>query len=147
MSKKSGIDPTYYENNCFADDFMEAKKNGTLIIAKPDESTIEVIKRKMLAKKKSETVSMRLPKPLRRFGFCGVLIIYSLSAQERKFIDAALAFRSKYSTTSAGFMDQSFCARLSLCSLMYCTALKFSIVSIISKLPRRPNFQKFVAVF
>ena len=64
MSKKSGIDPAYYENNCFADDFAEAKKNGTLIIAKPGESTIEVIKRKMLAQKKSETVSMRLPKPL-----------------------------------------------------------------------------------
>ena len=60
MSKKSGIDPEYYETHCFADDLAEAKKKGNLIIAQPGENTIEAIKRHLQAKKKT-TVSMRLP--------------------------------------------------------------------------------------
>jgi predicted DNA binding CopG/RHH family protein len=60
MSKKSEIDPEYYETHCFADDLAEAKKKGNLIIAQSGENTLEVIKRHMQAKKKA-TVSMRLP--------------------------------------------------------------------------------------
>jgi len=64
MSRKPGIDPAYYDTHDFADDMAEAKKNGTLIITKPGESTIEAIRRHMQANKKTETVSVRLPKPL-----------------------------------------------------------------------------------
>ncbi len=64
MSKKPEIDPAYYDTHDFADEFAEAKKNGTLIITKPGESTIEAIRRHMQANKKTETVSVRLPKPL-----------------------------------------------------------------------------------
>jgi len=64
MSRKPGIDPAYYDTHDFADDMAEAEKNGTLIITKPGESALESIKRHMQANKKTETVSVRLPKPL-----------------------------------------------------------------------------------
>ncbi len=60
MSKKSAINPAYYENHDFADDLAEAEKTGTLIVAKPGESAFDGIKRYMETKKKT-TVSMRLP--------------------------------------------------------------------------------------
>jgi hypothetical protein len=53
MNKKSGIDPEYYETHCFADDLVEAKKNGNLIITQPGENTLEAIKRHMQAKEKT----------------------------------------------------------------------------------------------
>ncbi|MDR1812699.1 MAG: hypothetical protein LBQ87_07725 [Candidatus Fibromonas sp.] len=53
MSKKSGIDPEYYETHCFADDLIEAKKKGNLIITQPGENTLEAIKRHIQAKEKT----------------------------------------------------------------------------------------------
>jgi len=53
MSKKSGIDPEYYETHCFADDLVEAKKKGNLIITQPGENTLEAIKRHMQAKEET----------------------------------------------------------------------------------------------
>ena len=63
MSRKK-LDPEYYENNSFADELAESIANKTLIKAVPGKSIVEVARERWLAKKKSETVSMRLPKPL-----------------------------------------------------------------------------------
>jgi hypothetical protein len=63
MPRKSKIDP-YYEKKCFAADFMEAEKNGDLIIPRKGESTIDAIRRHMEQKRKQKektSVSMRLP--------------------------------------------------------------------------------------
>jgi predicted DNA binding CopG/RHH family protein len=62
MSRKT-LDPAYYENNSFADEMESAIKTGTLIKAVPGKSIIDAA-RDMQAKKKSETVSVQLPKPL-----------------------------------------------------------------------------------
>jgi len=69
--KVDGIDPTYYENHCFANDFIQAKKEGNLIIPRKGESTIEAVKRHMAAKaaekkalaekNKTASISMRIP--------------------------------------------------------------------------------------
>ena len=64
MSSKKEIDPLYYETHDFGDEFAEAAKNGTLIRAVPGKNAIEVARERWLAQKKSETVSVRLPKPL-----------------------------------------------------------------------------------
>jgi predicted DNA binding CopG/RHH family protein len=64
MKKKSGIDPAYYENNCFADDFIEAEKRGDLITSHNGESALEAIGRHFAQKRKQKEktpVSMRLP--------------------------------------------------------------------------------------
>jgi|GEM_PF-3307046 len=61
MKKKSkAIDPAYYEKTCFAADFIEAQKNGSLIIPKEGETTLDAIKRYREARKKT-LVAMRLP--------------------------------------------------------------------------------------
>jgi hypothetical protein len=59
--EKKGIDPSYYENHCFADDFIQAKKDGNLIIPKKGESTLQAVKRHFEEKKKTTAVSMRVP--------------------------------------------------------------------------------------
>lgn len=64
MGSRKSINPEYYENNSFADEFAEAIENGTLIKAVPGKSIIEIARENYLAKKKGETVSVRLPKPL-----------------------------------------------------------------------------------
>jgi len=64
MSKKREIDPAYYETHDFGDELEEAARNGTLIVTKPGENALDSIKRYMQEKKKTETVSVRLPKPL-----------------------------------------------------------------------------------
>jgi len=71
MNKKKGIDPTYYENHCFADDFIQAEKEGNLIMPRKGENVLQAVKRhfaekaaekKRLAEKnKTASVSMRLP--------------------------------------------------------------------------------------
>ena len=64
MTKRKKINPAFYETHCFADDIEEAAKNGELLRPHNGKNAIEVMREYMLAKKKSETVSMRLPKPL-----------------------------------------------------------------------------------
>jgi hypothetical protein len=59
--KEKGIDPSYYENHCFADDFIQAKKDGNLIIPRKGESTLQAVKRHFEEKKKTTAVSMRVP--------------------------------------------------------------------------------------
>jgi len=69
--KEKGIDPTYYDNHCFADDFIKAEKEGNLIIPRKGENTLQAVKRhfaekaaekKRLAEKnKTASVSMRIP--------------------------------------------------------------------------------------
>lgn len=60
MKKNTEIDPAFYENHDFGDDFAEAERNGNLIVPKAGESTIDAIRRHMENNKKV-TVSMRLP--------------------------------------------------------------------------------------
>jgi len=59
--KGKGIDPTYYETHSFAADFIQAKKEGNLIIPKKGESTLQAVKRHFEEKKKTAPVSMRVP--------------------------------------------------------------------------------------
>ena len=73
MQKKQEIDPNYYDNHCFADDFIEAEKRGELVVVGKGESTLEAIKRYAEARKKT-AVSMRLP----------VYIINGVKAQAKK---------------------------------------------------------------
>jgi predicted DNA binding CopG/RHH family protein len=61
MPAKKGIDPAYYENHCFTDDFIEADKRGEVIIPRKAESTLEAVKRHLAEKKKTASVTMRLP--------------------------------------------------------------------------------------
>ncbi|MDR3001259.1 MAG: hypothetical protein LBU89_08355 [Fibromonadaceae bacterium] len=60
MSKKTTNDKAYYDKTCFGDDFIEAKKNGTLMSPRKGETTLDAIKRYAEARKKA-AVSMRLP--------------------------------------------------------------------------------------
>jgi hypothetical protein len=53
MSRKRKIDPNYYETHDFGDEFEEAARNGTLIVSKPGESTVDALRRHMLAGKGS----------------------------------------------------------------------------------------------
>jgi len=59
--EEKGIDPTYYDNHCFADDFIQAEKDGNLIIPRKGESTLQAVKRHFEEKKKTTPVSMRVP--------------------------------------------------------------------------------------
>ena len=59
--EEKGIDPTYYDNHCFADDFIQAEKDGNLIIPRKGESTLQAVKRHFAEKKKTAPISMRLP--------------------------------------------------------------------------------------
>jgi hypothetical protein len=59
-----GITISDHENTCFAEEMAEAKRRGDLIVTRPGETALESIKRHMQAKKKTETVSVRLPAPL-----------------------------------------------------------------------------------
>jgi len=66
--KGKGIDPTYYENHCFADDMVEAEKQGNLIVTRKGENALQSIKRHLAEKaaekkklNKTESVSIRLP--------------------------------------------------------------------------------------
>ena len=52
MSRKKGIDPTFYETNCFADWMEEAAKKGELIRPVPGKSIIDATREYMQAKKK-----------------------------------------------------------------------------------------------
>ncbi|GBU24568.1 hypothetical protein R83H12_01202 [Fibrobacteria bacterium R8-3-H12] len=71
MSKKQGIDPAYYENRCFAKDFIKADKRGEVIIPRKGENTLDAVKRylaekaaekkRLAERKKTASVSMRLP--------------------------------------------------------------------------------------
>jgi len=58
---KKGIDPAYYENHCFAEDMAEAEKQGNLIVTRKGENALQSIKRHLAEKKKSASVTMRLP--------------------------------------------------------------------------------------
>jgi len=58
---KKDIDPAYYENHCFADDMAEAKKQGNLIVTRKGENALQSIKRYIAEKKKTASVTMRLP--------------------------------------------------------------------------------------
>jgi len=58
---KKGIDPAYYENHCFAEDMAEAKKQGNLIVTRKGENALQSIKRYIAEKKKTASVTMRLP--------------------------------------------------------------------------------------
>jgi hypothetical protein len=60
MKKNKEIDPTFYENHCFGNDFYEAKKNGTLIVSLPGETALDAIKRYRKAQKEA-TIASRLP--------------------------------------------------------------------------------------
>jgi predicted DNA binding CopG/RHH family protein len=75
MSRKKEIDPEFYETHCLADWLEEADKNGTLIKAVPGKSIIDVARENYLAKKKGETVSVRLPK----------LLIDTIKQQAKRF--------------------------------------------------------------
>jgi len=75
------IDPTYYDNHCFADDFIQAEKEGNLIIPKKGENTLQAIKRHFAEKaaekrklNKTASVSMRLP----------VYVVNMVKAQAKK---------------------------------------------------------------
>jgi predicted DNA binding CopG/RHH family protein len=69
--KEKGIDPAYYDTHCFADDFIQAKKEGNLIVPRKGENVFQAVKRhlkekaaerKALAEKNKTTpVSMRVP--------------------------------------------------------------------------------------
>ncbi len=58
---QKGIDPAYYENHCFAEDMVEAEKQGNLIVTRKGENALQSIKRYIAEKKKTASVSMRLP--------------------------------------------------------------------------------------
>ena len=58
---KKDIDPAYYDNHCFADDMAEAKKQGNLIVTRKGENALQSIKRYLAEKKKTASVTMRLP--------------------------------------------------------------------------------------
>jgi hypothetical protein len=64
MKKRTEIDPVFYEVNSFADAFAQAERSGELLRPHGGKNAIEVMKEHIFARKKSETVSMRLPKPL-----------------------------------------------------------------------------------
>jgi predicted DNA binding CopG/RHH family protein len=59
--KEKGIDPAYYENHCFAKDMAEAEKEGNLIVTRKGENALQSIKRYLAEKKKTASVTMRLP--------------------------------------------------------------------------------------
>jgi len=52
MKKKTGIDPSYYENNCFADEFREADRKGELLRPHDGKNAIEVMREHIAAKKR-----------------------------------------------------------------------------------------------
>ncbi|MCL2100575.1 MAG: BrnA antitoxin family protein [Fibromonadales bacterium] len=64
MSSRKTIDPEYYETHDFGDEFAEAAKKDALLRPRSGKNAIEIARERYLAQKKSETVSMRLPKPL-----------------------------------------------------------------------------------
>jgi predicted DNA binding CopG/RHH family protein len=64
MKRKTEIDSAHYENNCLADEFIEAERNGELLRPRGGKNAIEVMREHAQAKKQSETVSLQLPKPL-----------------------------------------------------------------------------------
>jgi sRNA-binding protein len=59
MWKKKEIDPTYYDNNCLVDHFIEAEKNGTLIIIEEGESLEHGFKRLRKAQKRYEATKKK----------------------------------------------------------------------------------------
>jgi len=64
MKKKTEIDAAYYEKNCLAGEFIEAERSGELLRPRNGKNAIEVMKEHVQAKKKIETISIQLPKPL-----------------------------------------------------------------------------------
>jgi len=50
-----------YEKSCWVADFKQAEKEGNLIIPKKGETTLQAIKRHFAEKKKTASVTMRLP--------------------------------------------------------------------------------------
>jgi len=58
---QKGIDPAYYENHCFAEDMVEAEKQGNLIVTRKGENALQSIKRYIAEKNKTASVSMRMP--------------------------------------------------------------------------------------
>jgi len=64
MKKRTEIDVAYYEKNSLADEFIEAERNGKLLRPRNGKNAIEVMREHVQAKKKIETISLQLPKPL-----------------------------------------------------------------------------------
>ncbi len=64
MSNRKTVDPEYYENNSFADEFAEAIENGTLIKAVPGKSIVDVARERHLASQASGTGSFRQSTPI-----------------------------------------------------------------------------------
>jgi len=61
MTKKREIDPAYYENTDFGDEFYDGEKKGDVVWTQPGESALDAIDRYMETKKKIN-VTMRIPK-------------------------------------------------------------------------------------
>jgi hypothetical protein len=57
MTKHKEIDPEFYETHCFADDLVEASRNGDLLRPHSGKNAVEVMREHILSKKKGETVS------------------------------------------------------------------------------------------
>ena len=61
MTKTKQIDPAYYENTDFGDDFFEADKRGEVIWTRHGESALEAAIKRRAEEKKKVHVGMRIP--------------------------------------------------------------------------------------